>query len=56
MTCVSDWSCTTFENSDKAEEQAMSDLFYAAELGEVYKPEVFTKDITGEEGVWGQVS
>ena len=53
---VADWSCMTFENSDEAEEQAIADLFYSSQLGEVYKPEVLTQDTTGEEGVWGKVS
>ena len=46
----------TFENSDEAEEQAIADLFYSSQLGEVYKPDVLTQDTTGEEGVWGKVS
>ena len=53
---VADWSCMTFENSDEAEEQAIADLFYSSQLGEVYKPEVLTQDTMGEEGVWGKVS
>ena len=46
----------TFADTDEAEEQAMLDLFYQAEEGEVFEPEVLTEQVTGEEGVWGKVS
>ena len=62
MMIFAGWSCLTFDQGENAEEralaeeQAMLDLFYDREEGRVSAPEVLTDDVTGEEGVWGQVS